>query len=702
MPQLPFPSGYAELENLPKSRETLANCFNNQEGAIIPRPGIDTLTSLNGIARGQFVWNGALYQVSSTELVKITNTTTGANTVIGAIAGNEIIDTAIGFNTAVIVVKGGEIYTLDKTDTLVSILGNPNIVSCDAVTHINGRFVYVPSDGSQPSFFSDVGDAGSVQVLSFFDAEELPDNNETAFNLRNTLYIGGTDSFELFRDTGASPVPFQRLTGARIDYGFIGGLVAYSDTYAFIGREKDQDHGVYLINQGRADKISNAAIDKILSTHTLEDLSNAIASRFKWRSYDILTFTLSTDSFGYFAGEWFILSKLIDGTETPWNGGFINQFKGEYFSASLKKVGKLSNSNTEFGEIIPRYIDIPFQNPNNDWFSAQSISIAISQGFNPGTRRGPEKVLNGTFDDHFGPNLVTNSGFNSDTDWIKGVGWTIGSGVASCDGTQVLVSGVEQELVYEVGKTYRIEFEIISTTASFITVIRLGGAVDGTNFSAVGTHFVDITTLNNTGFLEVVGNIPYIGSIDNVTVREIIEYWNLGTGWTIENGVADCDGSQSSPTSISQSLDISALNKYTVTFEITEYTAGVLSVSLGGTTASKTFNSVGEYTLEITTTSATGDLLFTGDASFIGKIDNVSVTDEVVVNPTVGVALSRNNVEYGEFLYRDVGIRGEYSKHLDWNYPGGLGAYDGFMGLRIYTTQNVDFDTNGLFMHLRS
>jgi len=67
----------------------------------------------------------------------------------------------------------------------------------------------------------------------------------------------------------------------------------------------------------------------------------------------------------------------------------------------------------------------------------------------------------------------------------------------------------------------------------------------------------------------------------------------------------------------------------------------------------------------------------------------------------VGLALSRNNVEYGEYLFRDLGALGDYTDHLEWNYPGGLGTYDGFMGLRIYTTQSVDFNSNGLFAFFR-
>lgn len=454
--QIEFPSGYSETENLPKTRTMLKNVFNSGAGEVISRPGIDLLRDTTGYARGQFVWNGNLYQVRGEDLIKITDTDTGAFSVVSSdIFGTADIATAVGFNTAVIVVKGGRIYTLDKSDVVARIDDGSNFEPCEAVTHINGRFVYIPSNGANPAFFSDIGAAGTVQAASFFDAEELPDQNTTAFNLRNTLYIAGTDSFELFRDTGATPVPFQRLNGARIDYGYIGGLMAYADTYAFIGREKDLDAGVYAISQGRADKISNPAIDLILSIYTLTDLTMAIGNRIKWRGYDLATWTLPNHSFGFYKGQWFIISRLKDGVEREWSAGFITQFNGEYFSASDQKIGKFSGADSEYGESIPRVIDVPFQEPDNDWFACQSVSLGVSQGYNAG--------------------------------------------------------------------------------------------------------------------------------------------------------------------------------------------AG-----------------------------------------------------------TVGLAMTRDGVEYGPLIYRDLGALGKYATHLDWNPPGGLGAYDGFMGVRIYTTQAVDFSANSLFARVRA
>ncbi len=536
MPEVPFPLGLEGEENLPHTRRSLQNCWNNLEGQIINRPGITSITTTGFIARGQFVWNGSLYQVVSENLIKITDTATGAFSVIGTITGSEVVETAIGFNTAVIVVKGatGAIYSVGKQDLLTSITsvasaagianfnytgnilttettveitgftintaynvsaivtnaealisstsissvtdsggiasfnhagtspivgsevtisgyiintdynttgivtvsgatsfevstisfgtdeaggsytalasfqinsvffgtdeatgsfatllvvisGNVNFVPCTDVAHINGRFVYIPFDGD-PAFFSDVGAAGSVQATSFFDAEELPDLNNTVFNFRNDLYIGGTDSFQKFRNVTTSEI-FGVIQGSRIDNGFIGALIEYNETFLFIGREKDQDFGIYAIGQGLAPKISNHEVDLILSTYSQAQLEAATGTRYKWRGYDIAVFTLPDDTLCFYGGNWHVADTEINGASETWDAGFLTQFEGEYFSAFEGKIGKLSTLNTDYGEAITRIIDIGFQAPDNDFFNCQSVDFGISQGAaaDPGT-----------------------------------------------------------------------------------------------------------------------------------------------------------------------------------------------------------------------------------------------------------------------------------------------------------------------------
>jgi len=381
MARIPFPRGFEGSESLPRTNRNTQNCFNNGTGQILQTPGITELNTTSRIARGSFVWNDSLYIVATGDLLKITDIETGAFSVIGTIEGSANIVTAVGFNDAVIVVKGGSLYTLDKSDVLTDISSNSNFVPCVDVTHINGRFVYIPSDGSV-AFFSDVGLAGTVQPLSFFDAEELPDKNSGCFNLSNTLFILGTDSIELFRDTGATPNPFTRVTGSRIQNGFISGLQEYGATFLFVGREKDQDKGIYSVAPGQAVKISNETVDLVLNSYTLSELQDCIPGRFKWRGYDIATFTFPNDSFGFWNGNWFPMETFIGGRSQPWAGGFITQFQGSYYSAYNDKIGKLDKVNKDYGNPKNRVIDLGFEQEDGDRFSCQSIEVGVSQGFN--------------------------------------------------------------------------------------------------------------------------------------------------------------------------------------------------------------------------------------------------------------------------------------------------------------------------------
>ncbi len=381
--EIPFPLGLSGTVELPFTRKALRNCW-NRGGKIIQRPG-STLNGTTGlVARGSFEWNGGLYAVASQSLIKITDVTTGAFTTIGTIAGTEGIKTANGFNTATIIVQGGALYTLDKSDVLVDISGNANIVPCNSLTHINGRFVYIPSDGT-PAFFSDVGAAGTVQVLSFFDAEQLPDNNSETFQLNNILYVGGNNSIQSFLDRGLYPVPYQSQTG-RIDVGIIGGVVETQDdgtgrtAVLFIGKKKGQVPAIFALIAGGAPKISNDAIDSILDTYTEAQLSQALTGRYVWRGNDIIYFTLANHAFGFYKGNWHGLDTLINGVNVPWQAGFIQEFALKYYSFYAGNFSVMADVNKDSGNSFVRIIDDGIEQGGN--FNAQSLQYHMSQGYN--------------------------------------------------------------------------------------------------------------------------------------------------------------------------------------------------------------------------------------------------------------------------------------------------------------------------------
>lgn len=391
MARIPLPDGFEGSEHLPQSNKSLTNCYKDEKGNLHPRPGIDPRTTAGDetdLARGGFVFNDNLYAVIGALLYRIDideieDTITPVS--IGAIEGGDFnIESAVGFTEAVIIVNSatGPSYTLSAGEVLVETSGNTNFVPYRQVTYKDNRFFYVPFNGD-PTQFSDPGDAGTIDFFSFIDAEQFPDKNVTTFTLNNILYIGGSDSFELFDATGDDTTPFLRKDGAGIDFGFIGGLQEYGTTFLFIGREKDQGPGIYALGAGSAERISNERIDLLLSTYTLDELAACIPGRVKWRNNDWATFTLARDSFGFLYGNWFILESRDGADSNPWEAGFIVQFGGIYYTFFGNIIGQFEPINTDYGETVTRALAFGVEQTDMKFFTAQSLQLGISQGFNP-------------------------------------------------------------------------------------------------------------------------------------------------------------------------------------------------------------------------------------------------------------------------------------------------------------------------------
>ncbi len=130
---------------------------------------------------------------------------------------------------------------------------------------------------------------------------------------------------------------------------------------------------------------------------------------------------------------------------------------------------------------------------------------------------------------------------------------------------------------------------------------------------------------------------PTGGTTDRVTNGTFAEYvtngafasdtgWTKGTGWTIAAGVADCDGSQTAASLLSQTLAIALIPgyTYTLTFTVATVSAGTITASVGGTAG--TVRSTAATFKETFVAGATSVLAFSADADFVGTIDNVTIT----------------------------------------------------------------------------
>jgi len=136
--------------------------------------------------------------------------------------------------------------------------------------------------------------------------------------------------------------------------------------------------------------------------------------------------------------------------------------------------------------------------------------------------RGGHFALNWTFDATIASEELTNGTFATDSNWTKGDGWTIGSGVATSDGTQSARSALLQSILgLATSEIYKLEYDITTVSAgtirSLLTTNKEG--LTGANQSTVG-HYVDYFAVADTLIsFAFDADADFTGSIDNASLK---------------------------------------------------------------------------------------------------------------------------------------------------------------------------------------
>lgn len=234
-----------------------------------------------------------------------------------------------------------------------------------------------------------------------------------------------------------------------------------------------------------------------------------------------------------------------------------------------------------------------------------------------GTYGGINLACNGDFE--LGDELVNNGTFSGNANgWTLGTNWAYGTNNAcatSADVGETLSQGID----IVIGKYYYVVYTIENYAAGDVRVEL--GATNGITRSADGTYNEIIQA--GVGSSIVFDNIgtDFTGCITGVSVK-LLDCWTI-TGQPEIDGGGACINAAS--VGLHQELAIVTGNTYLVTFTISNYSAGQIVGTLGGTAfPSNPFTANGTYTE--TVVAGAGTLIaLTSDVNFIGCISNVSV-----------------------------------------------------------------------------
>ena len=259
----------------------------------------------------------------------------------------------------------------------------------------------------------------------------------------------------------------------------------------------------------------------------------------------------------------------------------------------------------------------------------------------------PELVLNGDFEE-LGDEEVTDGDFPNLDNWsVNGGDYaTIVDGALNSNNTENgswFAENISQNISFVNGKTYKVTFKAKNISGALnLRITHQSHVVFSNNLTS---SFVDYTVYytaqaNNDSIRIFCNDAIGEFQIDNLSVKEV-PHWNLGTGWSIEDGKASFDGG-SDANIIQTSSDIIIGNTFKITLDVSDMDNGELSVRLGGGAATEIARIEDNGPYVFYGVSISSNITFRALSSFDGSIDNISVKD---ITFSTDVDLARINYD---------------------------------------------------------
>jgi hypothetical protein len=292
-----------------------------KEPAFLNRaPGLELLATIgSGPIRGVWAFSpqdGVAFVVSGTELYKINNSY--AATLLGTVAGSGPVSMSDN-GTQLFIAANGPSYIYNNTTNAFGQITDSDFPGAVTVCYLDGYFVF-NEPNSQKLWVTALLDGTSIDPLEFASTEGSPDGLVAVASNFREVWAFGTNSIEVWYDSGATDFPLQRIQGAFNELGCAAPYsVAKMDNGMFwLGRDRRGQGIVYRANGYTGQRISTHAIEWQIQQYG--DISDAIAYTYQQdgHSFYVLIFPTGNATWVYDAatGAWHERAGWVNGDFT--------------------------------------------------------------------------------------------------------------------------------------------------------------------------------------------------------------------------------------------------------------------------------------------------------------------------------------------------------------------------------------------------
>lgn len=287
-----------------------------------------------------------------------------------------------------LVVSGGQGYVVNNGPLSVT-----PIIAASTGTFIDGYFV-VSQPFSNQFNISNLNNGNIWDPLEFGVKQGYPDHLAAVFAAFEQLWLFGTDTTEVWYDSGALNFPFQRIPGGLIEYGCYApySVALVENTLMWLGGASFSGHGVVYQAQGLIPtRVSNHALEYLIQ-NVYGNIQDAVAYSYQdsGHSFYVLSFPSADATWVYdlTTGEWHQRGSWDE------QQGIYHADLARFhaFTNNAHYVGDYNNGNiymmhqdiyTDNGAPIRRLRSSPHITDNMLWTKYNSFMVDMQVGVDP-------------------------------------------------------------------------------------------------------------------------------------------------------------------------------------------------------------------------------------------------------------------------------------------------------------------------------
>jgi Phage stabilisation protein len=301
-----------------------------KEPAYLQRcPGLtQVITVGSGPIRGLYSLGNFLYVVSGSEFYKVSASYTA--TKIGDVTGSGPVSMADN-GTQIFIACNPDSYIYNVNTLGFAQITDEDFPGAVTVGYLDGYFVFNEPD-SQRVWVTTLFDGTSIDPLDFASAEGSPDGLVSLIIDHREAWLFGTNSVEVWYNSGEADFPLSRIQGA---YNEIGCIAPYSvakmdNSVFWLGADARGQGIVYRAQGYQGVRVSTHAVEFAIQQYA--DLSDAVGYTYQQdgHTFYVLNFTGADTTWVYDAatGSWHERAGFVNGDFTRHRSNNHARFNG--------------------------------------------------------------------------------------------------------------------------------------------------------------------------------------------------------------------------------------------------------------------------------------------------------------------------------------------------------------------------------------